>query len=515
MSEEIQQQSIQTYLENHPGFYAIDPNDVEAGYQAWDPNNPDALGDILDVRPKPQKFEEDVPRAETDLAGEAFDSALVTLEVDVPELSDKKEMIAHRGKELIEEFGLSASMFDSPSRTLFFSALAERYEGLEAGRGDMDTAKYSDEKTFIADAVMSLALDRSAYYSEVQSVISSDVASELSQEDEAELYHEFTNTEMSQQLAAAMEGDLLVGIREKLAGLGVDEQPFDVVVLDVGPTTSMYDMRGLEKAGKLGVPDLDTYREQMAAKTQEFCQRLGVPEIQLAWVNQTTNPRRLVVTLPIAQKLLSSPEDLGEEYTEATREGDIAHVEHEYVHTQGGLGMDGEIFLGVALEERRAELLSGDHHSHGYQDVKGFMSNFSIITGIDMEGAIAKFGSQKTPDVFYTKVAAALGMQTTLELALATPKAYIDSTRQLQRDMNKHLGGLDGILRSVYQRFTADPARAEMLSQRIDAMADIRAKSDPARHQEWMNMRRYLGLSFLESVIQERSNEKTTIASRV
>lgn len=444
---------------------------------------------------------------------EAFRRSLDALALNLPEVEDNKALIEAGGEALIQEFGIQAEVFNDGAHTLFFAAIAERYGKLEQIKDQLGVGEYTREKEFIGDATALLALDKMARYDEVKSLIDSD-SGKVGEGHVAEVYDRFTNKQVTQEVQAAIDSGLLDAVKRRLGVTAENEDPYVLRVMNVAqPNQAAYGMQPTVSKELEGRPlsdsawntyfqdneDFQKYERGLVENGKVFWDQLRLEsDIPLAWITVVDGQRTLCLPLPFAEKILYTDEARSKYYSQEDWDRDFALLEHEYTHTQGGLSLDESIYYGIGIEERRAELFSGD--KHGYQDIKSFIFDFSVISGVNVASLLEKQTKGGNPAEIYAKLAKAVGLQRTLEFALTVPKAYLHPTRKLQQHINDYLGGPDSFLRKVYGSMIAS-GKGDEIDRRLKKWAnDIKDKDT----EFWADYRRgSFGLNFMTDKYEE------------
>lgn len=444
-----------------------------------------------------------------------FQPVVAQLSHEIPEVAAHQEGIVARGEELIDEFGLKPEFLEDGAHALFFSAIAQRYDDLEQRKDTLSVDEYTREKEFIADATVLLALGSSEYYDEMKPLI--DTNNKHETEYEEVVYDKFTNVPVSKELARAIhETDLLAGVKGRLGVTAENEDPFEVRVMNISDETTLGGMhpsmpKALENEpyNSKGWRDFEAdteafkeYAEGLQAGAKQFREALDFQgRIPGAWVADVKGVKTLVISLPFAEKILYKDETRASYYSEDDWDRDFAVLEHEYTHTQGGLNLGGNVFYGVAAEEKRAERFSRDRN--GYGDIKGADLDLHIVAGIDTATFMDSETKGGTAESFFTMIAKEVGLQTALEMALTVPSAYVeDEARPLQAHVARHLGGPDELTKRIYHKVLQDPASRAAMDERMDKFAKKIASMPSADY--WAAYRRGMGLKFVTEKIEER-----------
>lgn len=451
--------------------------------------------------------------------GTAFTNAVDKLAEKIPEIAEQRDAIEQSGKELLEEFDIKTELFEDTGKSLFFTTLAERYSALENSKTSLSLDVYTAEKELIADATMLLAGKESGLFADAEQLID---ASEQNETQTDAIYERFTNKEVSEELHTAINNGLLKDIKDQLGVTEANEDAFTVRVLNIGDESTMHGLADLANNHLVTEPQqspgwreyfaderaLAAYKKTMTNNLAELQRELGITTLPPAWVTHPETGGVINIPLPIAEKILYTDQPRSRSYDDYDRKRDIATLEHEYVHTQGGLTIGNDMFFGMTIEEYRAEFFSGN--KNGYQDVKGFLKDFELVSGVNIPGYMASHLKGGTPEDFYTMVAQKIGLQNTLELALTVPNKYIAPERKLQANIAQQLGGQDGLTQRLYEQNLDDPARAEAMQERIRAYA---SRIDSNDIDFWAARRKgSLGLTFLTDKITALAAEQNSAA---
>jgi hypothetical protein len=242
----------------------------------------------------------------------------------------------------------------------------------------------------------------------------------------------------------------------------------------------------------------------MQIRMEEELGRIHAP-LPIAWITTINGVPEICIPLPLAEKILYKDQPRSEYYDDASALRDIATLEHEYTHTQGGLNASNDVFFGIAIEERRAELFSGD--KMGYTDIKSMFNDLKLITGLDvveMLGDKEKGGESYS---FYRTLSSKLGLRSVFELALIAPSAYIKYGYPMQASVNKYLGGQDALLSRLFDHeLSAGRTGAE---ERIGAKVDRLIAGGDDLMSYFSYRRNMLGLSFVTDKLEAAYIKKT------
>jgi hypothetical protein len=491
-----------------PQHEQIPPNEHDPVANGSDDHTLPAINHVIDTMGvgseqhdiSAQLFEEYNP------AHEAWGKSLDVLSETVAEVAADREAIERGGRILLDELEINSSLFEGVSHTLMFAALGQRKARLEENREALDSEAYDAENTFIRNATMLLALQRSGLFEQLKHrIYNYNVYAEAAVE---KAYDRFTNVQVTAELQTAIDNGLLDEVKARLSVTEDNEDPYVLRVLNVGDNRSM---RGMHPTPVIGDDDpekakewreaaaaFDEYQRGLDRNNQEFMGATGSPTIPLAWMVPLRGRRHLCIALPTAEKILYDDDvHLGRRRQDDGVE-ERAIVEHEYTHTQGSYALDQQIFYGIGLEERRAELFAND--KMGYKDIKGMIDfDFTPLIKISLLNSMRGAVKGGDPDKLYAQLAERIGLQNTLEIALTAPSAYITDAYPMQRDVQEYLGGINGLEERIYERMDADDRAF------FDEVVDIWATNNAPRDIEsWLDTReRQFGLGFVTQKLRE------------
>ncbi|HET8991821.1 MAG TPA: hypothetical protein VFN31_02185 [Candidatus Saccharimonadales bacterium] len=465
---------------------------------------------------------EQIPQTEIQSANEAMTNPSFAVFGDhlqaqasvVGELAENQDAIREAGNQLIEEYDLKPSLFENEGRSFVFTAIAER-----------KVAGVPEDDDFIGSALALLAYKHSDKLAPVGDLVK-EAEGGLTQVQEDAIHDKYTHKPLSNEFSQAVKnGDMLSDVKSRLGITPDNEQPFEIKVLTVehghksgfgmdsagiyAPFTPWEEVPGdthqeksaYTQAENDTIDAVKKHKEDLLKRGKQMEDELG-HEIARAWV--TTNhegQRVLYLSMPLAEKLLDpSLTDNALSYTEKDRQSDLALLEHEYVHTQGGMNIDNGVFFGISLEERRAEYFSGD--KHGYQDVKGLMLDVAVASNMLVTNLFADkpFGGKQSE--LYTDLANRIGVRNTLELLVLPPQAYIDRNQGnvLQRALVEYIGGYDGLIKHILERSIANGQKTDIESRVKERAKIIKAQGE---YSDWvLQYRRKFGLNVMTDLYQ-------------
>jgi hypothetical protein len=451
------------------------------------------------------------PELQSTAAETAFQENLHEFAHIIPEMSEKKLQIAQEGRWLIDRLDVPSEFFEDKARGLVFSSIASRYAESRTIEGK-EAQKKEDE--FLATAAVALV---SNFKKPNNEKVQAEDAHKLA------VYDKYTDNKLSQEIAEAINNGLLSDVQERMGITEENEDPYEVRVLTldnedgsnsyglVAPIVEWDENKSFEENRQaMNENDIERslIREQQQGLTErgkDFNSELGEDEgLQLAqaWVTKLNGKTLLCISMPLAEKLLDPAlTDNAKFYTEDERARDMALLEHEYVHTQGGMNLDGELAFGIGAEELRAEHFSGN--KHGYMDIKGFFTDLSLVTGFDMREVFNEMPKGGEAYYSYAFLARELGLNSMLEIMSIAPRNYCEDPDKPQTRMNQYLGGFDGVTERVLRR-RMEEGHTEVIEQRINENAK-KIQDIAGNNAEWMlNYRKYQGLHFLSDMMLDR-----------
>lgn len=423
------------------------------------------------------------------------------------------EAIKQAGSILIDSLELSPEIFANPARSVMFTAIAKRL----AEKG----AENSEETEFCHDATVLLALEHSGLYETMKPNIGAELVDEDDERD-LEVLNQFTDPELTERLQVVIS-EKMHAVRERLQVSGENEDTFQVKVLAVGGNAANF--YGLQPTmpRELLEPDAPQelrdahlekynaykeYEKRLLGNNERYNEQTGkLTDLPAAWVTTIKEVRYLCMPDPVARKILDADTVIQQNgytraqtpYDRSDESREYATLEHEFTHLMGGLAVDENIFFGISIEEFRAEKFSGNRQ--GYLDAKQFLRyGLGPITGFvldDYMDANVKGGSQ---DHFYEDMAASIGLDAALEVALAAPSAYLHESRPLHSRLNEYLGGYDGILMRLYEKAEDKSIITEKLAKVARKMVDMSESSV----QAWFNVLERSKLQGLAALYQEQ-----------
>lgn len=427
-----------------------------------------------------------------------FGNTLDRLERSGVDMSpEKKETIANAGKELIQDFGLTEKFFEDEAKSTVFAAIAQEYA--EVKDSTASVGEITARKEFLADTLVLMAAKDSAF-SEIYS--KSDAEEGPSEALKLATYDTYTNRQVSEELFREMEtGTVLGDIKAKLGITAENQDPFEVRVLNVasndgmetyGVFPSMPEDIGDKEWGSPEWKDWqDTrakskeYEDGLKKNGKAFNNALGREDsFAPAWVTRVGEKTFLCLPLPTAEKILYENEERAKHYAEGDRERDIAIFKHEYTHTQKMLAFNHQSYIGIGLEELRAEHFSGD--KHGYNDIKNHFRAMAVVGGFNAKKAFENRPEGEAFDqaAYYTNITKHVGLDGLLDTVVVFPGNYIadEETNKLQLSINSYVGGLSGMQKKMFIQAEAEGRMPEVEERMTGLLTTISKSMDPVAY---------------------------------
>ena len=421
----------------------------------------------------------------SEAAFEAFDGTLADLSEQIPELEiiDGFEAAAHA---VIAEFGIKPSLFETRERGLIFCGLVARYLDTNV---DQDAQPTPESRELMINMLTVLAYDHSDALNE-EYRHDTVHAHELDQENNVAAYDAYTDRVLTSELESAIHSDGLLDTVKVRLGIDDDnEDPYEIRVLSVAHTDLpahglAEDRSGLDAQFSMDLLDevhqeqkvVEQWKNGLKQRGIDFAKSLGRTELSAdAWVTVLDGKKTLCVASPLAEKIVS-PEVTNNVsyYTDDDRARDMAVLEHEYTHTQGGSNQNHDI-IGVNVEELRAEVFAGN--KLGYNDMKSFFTDYAMFTGHDLRAELLGKPKGGTNAEIYASIANNVGISSMADVLFALPNAYAESEQSsgFLRSIIKSTGGYDGVLGRLLERQlekgdTGVQDRIAHAAERIDAI---------------------------------------------
>jgi hypothetical protein len=261
-----------------------------------------------------------------------------------------------------------------------------------------------------------------AYSDKIKNTEDDDV--ERSEREEAWL-SSVENPQLSGELRDIFNNtDFLSEVRTSLSVTAETEDRFGLKVIELG------------EAGEAD------YAENVARDAEAT-----VPE---AYMHIASDGRRTLVIrssqLESIKKSIADPENLDD-----NEQHEVAYVRHEYVHSQKSILLGKDHETGLAMEELRAERLSGN--KGGYGNIKDLMNFVNISAHFDWYEATelsAKNPESSTAE-FMSRLANGVDLETMTNLMVMTQPSYEGFDESINTEVVEHISKKYGVER--YKEF--------------------------------------------------------------
>lgn len=396
----------------------------------------------------------DTNEASQELAFGVFDTKVAEVAELVPEL-EVIEGLYDEAQKIITEFGIRPSLFDTADRTLVFASIVAKHL---SGK-----AETTGRHELLTSMLTVLAHDHSDTLKHAHDHDGGN-ADEFDEQARMTAYDAFTDRSLTDELEQAIEAGLLEDVKGRLGIDADNEDQYDVRVLSVAHTDMSYfgleadkskvDAEGFDidayDALERDRRDISDWKNGLLGRGVDFAKRIGKTELPAdAWVTVLDGVTTLCISSPFAEKLMDPTlTDNASYYADNDRARDIAVIEHEYTHTQGGANVDHDI-IGVVIEELRAEAFSGS--KLGYNDVKSFIGDYAMFTGHDIWEELRSKPKGGSNTELYASIANNVGVDTLADMVFTLPNSYLasDQASGALRDIAKINGGYDGVLTRI------------------------------------------------------------------
>jgi len=408
---------------------------------------------------------------------------------------------------MAEDAGLQDTFFESPAKTVLLLSIADSWATNErrAAASSSHDAAISEERAMLGDVMLMLAGEQSSVVTDLADRNDSLAnrymeTGDIHVEEEArqEFLDSLNDPERAAKVASALAmtgpGSFLEKQRTLLGVTEENQKPLTVKVLKAGS------MWGLINAGTLTKPDYPTpgdydginekseaeqtrIREQGGSAQlkseanqaiakpyedadKEYIERFGdqFGPLLMAYVDKKKDgTSELVLRAEEADMLLNyfvdkQPIPKAVSLTMTDVERSLSVVRHEYGHTQKSLVVGQHNQLGLLVEERKAEYVSGD--KNGYQDVKYFLQDLTMATGVDVIGVLDAALKQDDPlSALVASSANEIGLRDTLMMMVAKPLPYEKNPQHAKEfaslrgvHKNSDISSLDGLIRQAVER---------------------------------------------------------------
>lgn len=445
-----------------------------------------------------------------------YQDVLAAQAEQLPEVGHNQAAILDAACDIVDSYEISPSLFDDDARSLVFTSIANRWATAESDQ-EQEPTRSEREKAFLVDALTLLAYEHSPVLVKAKPEIEKG-DHVISGFRTRYVYDKYTDHQLSREMQAAIDNGLLEGVKARMGITPENEAPYEVRVLSIDPQGQ--NSRGLlppivkwedlpadheEKSEVLRqqavlMASFKRRKETLVKNAERMSAELGKESViaALAWATdlEGSDKRVMCIMEPLARKLLY-PELTAHNtsYSGSLAERDLAIVEHEYVHVQEMVSVDGKNLIGIGYEELRAEHFSGN--KMGYPEIKGFFNDIGLVTGFDAIATLEGRSKGGTAAEIYTDMAASIGLNGMLEVLLAAPETYRDAdSSDFVRSVFDYIGGYDAVTERLISRELVKDGGGSM--QTRIAEAAVKLKGDFYR---WNSLRSLRGFNLVADLI--------------
>ncbi len=176
------------------------------------------------------------------------------------------------------------------------------------------------------------------------------------------------------------------------------------------------------------VMDFNSYDSRQKSFAKEHYMYGVSPKM---WVESFGDQIYILMTKEYAQSFIENP-----------RGSERSSIVHELVHSYNPFNR-GE--LGRSVEERRAELLSGDKSA--YYDAKQMFIYLTVFSGYDATSLLE--GTSSSPINFYTTLYKDLGVKLANNIVASWPSVFLGEAQSPSAEVNGTIGGYDNIIKQA------------------------------------------------------------------
>ncbi|MBP9852583.1 hypothetical protein KBC77_01205 [Candidatus Saccharibacteria bacterium] len=248
------------------------------------------------------------------------------------------------------------------------------------------------------------------------------------------------------------------------------------------------------------------YEDNIKAYDKEFADEFG--EMPVAWVSTHSDGRKEMYIRAADAFIIKKAGAEGVDSLTDDQKRSLATMQHEYGHTAKTMMIGARHQLGRLLEERKAELISGD--KHGYQDIKYFFMDMSMVNGVDVvNDSLANALRQDDPiSAFTIDASTKIGLRNTLLSFALHPTPYdknpdiADKFVQFGAVQDRHLDAsqLDFAIRETIGRKGEDVVK-EFAAEKVELMRQMGVNMD-FMNDSWLMYRKMHGLSHVNPYIR-------------
>ncbi len=394
-------------------------------------------------------------------------AATVGTEVS-PAITERASKVVELTASMAKDMEIEEDFFDRPANTIMLTCIADSWLRNEelAKDANADRAKIISEREMLVDIASMLAGKKSAAVKDLAEIdlVSKDRYVEEEKDAdalEADAFVEsIVDKDLSDKVATILavkdDNAFLAGQRRALGLSEASESPFIVKVLALAESVDMFTAQVQQDPG---YPDWnwdwkahtdeenDSHRQKIEAAsrindanaietkaltdnmdeyTKRFGDKFGTLPAAFVRTKEGEHPT-LYLRAPQAMALVKyfANEPMP---SDKRKQDDIerifAIIRHEFGHTQKGMTFGVHTQLGMNVEERKAEFISGD--MHGYIDVKNLFTDLSLATGVSMTKDVLAEALKKEDSLsaFLAQTAQKIGMRNAMLLMALKPLPY-------------------------------------------------------------------------------------------
>jgi len=411
-----------------------------------------------------------------------FSDLLETFERQCPEVVAKRQAIESTASTLIEKHGPSIEFYQSADNAigLLFAAALQLESEQTANKSPRRTAR----ETTLADNFSKTLFGR--YSSEGYEGLRKE--SQLDPIERLNLFRRYQDSELSELLMSwIFSHDSMHELRQRLELTSEAEQNFEVIVLAVAQPMHT---EGISKSPSGG--NAKDYVQKLYSQGKRFLQEQQSAEdytLPFAWVDTLQSKKYMCISEATARIVLD-PDSVGFKDNGDTSSYIQSLIEHEFVHTQGDIGLqdlqdaDSEDYLGLLLEEYRAEVFSGFNFDYAYEDIYDVVSTLEVLRGVEMSALMqANPGtSLESKAQFYAQLAAGTSLTEAGTLLALMSKNYIDfQSPASSRKIYELIGGEN------YEGFVlSHMSRAEIDAHIAEIESNVKEYNDTPDGKAWL-----------------------------
>ncbi|MDB5184689.1 MAG: hypothetical protein JWN38_497 [Candidatus Saccharibacteria bacterium] len=431
----------------------------------------------------PRELDELFPvTQELEFSGGSFEQLVDTVGETAPEVRDRKPNLMASAGQLIRDYTVTSDFFAADDNAI----------GLLLAAGLHDTASRIGDKSpakQASDELIATSFARTLFgrYSPTHPLEDVKAMAGLPPAERLALHLRYTNQALSDRLQTWFQtNDELRSIQQ---AMGIEDQAHDykILVLSIGQpihTTGIGEAEGADT-------NMKDYVAELHAKGEAFMrEQLADPAavIPYGYVSTILGQRYVCIMEPTARVLLE-PETIG--YKDDGQNLDYIRslMKHEFAHSQDDISLtdyaqdEESSFIGLLLEEYRAEVFSGFGFQEFYSDIYRMVSYAEDYSPLNLAEALrsVKYGQGISTKVsFYATLISQFGLNNSAKLAGLLPKNYIVQSPKSSRELYAALD--DGIMMNTLVE--------DMSVEDIEAYLAAKPQIKPQFRQEvrdWLN----------------------------